>query len=177
MVNAEKVKSKILELGDTFIFAGITAVLAFLCIYFGILVALPAFLASAFFIYVVQESKYSKLRNTVGGWVIAVAIGVLSATVLKVQASFLPDGFLSLVLSVLLATIVMVLTGMVHPPAIAILVWFATEPFTSKGAIGIMICLGAILGLQAIIIKVAGNLDEELPSLDAEKFDEEELKL
>ncbi len=158
MVDKDAVKTKLLEIGDALIFTAILAVVSAICIYFDILLALPAFLASAFFIYVVQESKYSKFKNTVGGWVTAVAVGVIAATVLKIPAiAFVPEGLLDLIISAFAATSIMILIGMEHPPAVAILVWFTFAPFSSTGAIGIAICLGIILGVQGAITKMASN--------------------
>ena len=150
----EAIGNKFKEIGGLFIFAIFTVIIGFVCFYFGIKEAIPAFIASLFFVYVMPKSASSRLKNIAGGYIIASAFGYFGVGLLKGYLANLSE----LVANVLLLTIVTfaaglvtIILGMEHPPAIAVLFYWLFGEVTTKGLIGFAIAFIAILSVRVII--------------------------
>ncbi|WP_051273226.1 HPP family protein [Desulfotruncus alcoholivorax] len=89
---------------------GSIGVIAWISFYFNLPLLIPSFLASAVLLYTNHQSSVAQPRNIIGGHVLSATIGVLTQSVLGAN-------WYSLTIALVIAIILMMLTGTIHPPA------------------------------------------------------------
>ena len=177
MMDLEDVKNKSKQFGGLFVLSGISIILAWICIYFDIILALPAFLASVFFIFVLQKLPQANLKAVVISYISAVVFGFSAPTlinyILNTTGASLPFAheIIEIVIAVFFVGMIMIVSGAEHSPAIASLIWWVWGAKTATSYIGFIICLVIVIGLSAVIFAIrkrsGGGGPEEFPEIKA----------
>jgi hypothetical protein len=130
-------------------------IILFLGIYFEVLFILPPLIGSLFVLYM---ERGLMLRNVIGGHLIGFGCAFIEPVITHfVELDFLPDAvFKTLIIAVAvgLATLLMVITGLKHEPAIATVLLFF-EIGSHKGTamiFGIVPWIDVLLFLGGLII-------------------------
>lgn len=95
--------------------------------------------STAFIVFTLPNSKYSRTRNVIGGHALGLISGLLASAIM--QFSVVP-GFFVYALSIVLASLFMNITDTSHPPAAGTALGIAITGF-SLGA-GITVIVGAV---------------------------------
>jgi hypothetical protein len=186
-----ELKAKLISVGESGIFAIFSALIAWLCVYFDIVLALPAFIGTLFFIWVLPATKQARLKNVLASYMAAFIFGALSYTIfnyiqliLAIEISQI--NIATLFISIILTATLMVIMGMEHPPAFASLVWWAFAIKETSHYIGLVFGIVTLVAMSALLTLVkkklgvsgglGGGLEEgglgglgETPSLGSEK--------
>lgn len=176
MMDLETVKLKSKQVGGLFALTGVSVIIAWLCIYFDIILALPAFLASVFFIFILQNPPQASLKAVVISYISAAVFGfsapMLINYILNATGMNLPFAheIIEIVIAVFIVGLIMIISGAEHSPAIASLIWWIWGTKTATSYTGFIICLIIVIGLSAIVLgirKKTGGGIEEFPEVKA----------
>ena len=152
----DTIKNKFQEILGLFVFLVFVTITSTVCLYFNAILALPAFLASLFFIYVLPNSPYSGLKNIIGSYLIASAAGYFGLKLLMPilgSLSKLTGGVIETAIITFIVGLVTIIIGMEHPPAIAAVVFWVFSEIGGKQIIGFVLCWAIIL-ITGIIVMI-----------------------
>lgn len=153
------IKEKLRELGGTFILTLFAIAIIWITAYFDILLALPGFLASLFFIWAIPKARYSKFKNVIISYIVVIIFGFLTGFgvfqgFIDSMALPIETSIISLTLAIFLSAFITIIANSEHPPAIAALVFFAYSELTTTALIGFFISFAILVGVQAVIFAV-----------------------
>ncbi|MFH2028498.1 MAG: HPP family protein [Nanoarchaeota archaeon] len=147
--------SKAKEVGGLFLFIVFAALIIWICLVFEAREAIFAFIGTLFFIYVLPESRFSLMKNVIGSYIITSVTSILVILFLKpiFNVSETLSILLLIVIMLFLSEIVIIISGLDHPPALAIAIFFVLVEFSGSVIIGLSICFVLIL-IMSIIMKL-----------------------